>query len=172
MKYTLDRRSYPLGGWPVLSEQDQSTTLWPQKYYNSQINDWMSCVYVTIAASLADPSTHWDAVSELWVAMLLAAPYGNIAWAIVLNMATAEEGQISQGQLKACVALLASRQTSVAVHLPLSCLSIQIQGRPIRKWKYLNDLEMEGLSGKTNHTHTHTVRFALQQLRIWRLCTD
>lgn len=93
----------------------------------------MRCVYVTVAASLADPSTHWDAVSELWVAMLLAAPYGNTAWAIVFNMATAEEGQISQEQLKAFVALLASRQTSVAVRLPLSCLLIHIQCRPIRK---------------------------------------
>lgn len=40
------------------------------------------------AASLADPTTQWDAVSELGVAMLLAALYGNTARAIVLNMAT------------------------------------------------------------------------------------
>lgn len=44
--------------------------------------------YITIAASLADPTTHWDAVSELWVAVLLAAPYGNTAPAIVSNLTT------------------------------------------------------------------------------------
>lgn len=63
-----------------------------QNYYNSKFNDRTPCPYVTIAASLSDPptpqpsGTHWDAVSELWVAMLLAAPH--TARAIALNMAT------------------------------------------------------------------------------------
>lgn len=58
---------------------------------------WCTCPYVTIAASPAEPTTHWDAVSELWVAMLLAAPYGNTAPAIALDMTTVQEAQINLG---------------------------------------------------------------------------
>lgn len=46
---------------------------------------WCTCPYVTIAAFPADPCTHWDAVSELPVAMLLAAPCGHHCTAIVLD---------------------------------------------------------------------------------------
>lgn len=80
MKYTLDR-SRPLmacqpvmtgeshwnmgginGGWLVGGAQQ-----WPK---TQTFNNCMRGIspYVTIAASLAEATTHWDAVSELWVA--------------------------------------------------------------------------------------------------------